>query len=152
RELVFADSATQEVAYETLSQKLRRQLHRRVATWLAERASDPAGAALLAVHHDRGGDVSRAAHEYIPAAGHAATLGQNADALRHYERARAIHDATEASGEDIFMDTGVYPVDGGEARVASWRDRTRLRIDLGDVLRRLGQLDEAEQRYQEARA
>jgi len=146
REYFFAESATQEVAYEMLSAKLRRTLHLLVAQWLETRVNGYAGAALLALHHDRGGDLARAAAEYARAAVHAASLGENAEALRFLTRARQIHDESEAFDTE---DGSAESVE--ERRIARWIDRVRLRLELGDVLRRVGRLDEAERTYGEAR-
>jgi serine/threonine protein kinase/tetratricopeptide (TPR) repeat protein len=140
REYVFAESALYEVAYETLSLKVRRPLHLVVAGWLEERVSGAAGDALLALHYERGGDLRRAGAAYVRAAAHASTLGANAEALRNLLYARALYDEQE-EGQN-----------GGRGGVTPWRDAVRLRIDLGDVLRRLGRLDEAERSYEDARA
>ncbi|KYF76709.1 hypothetical protein BE11_44035 [Sorangium cellulosum] len=157
REYVFAESAMYEVAYEMLSVKVRRPLHLVIARWLEERASGSAGNALLALHYDRGGDARRAAAAYVRAAAHAASLGENAEALRQLERARDLHDEVleeggaggEGAGEGAW---GEETRDEGEGRAIAWRESVRLRLDLGDVLRRLGRLDDAERAYEEARA
>lgn len=143
REYAFAESALHEVAYETLTLKTRRLLHLAAAEWLDARAPGNAAAAQLALHYDRGGDPGRAAAAYARAAAHAAGLGGHDEALRHLTRARELHDASR--GDDL---------EGGptERRVASWRDRVRVRLELGDVLRRAGRLDEAQPVYEEARA
>jgi class 3 adenylate cyclase/tetratricopeptide (TPR) repeat protein/tRNA A-37 threonylcarbamoyl transferase component Bud32 len=138
REYIFADSAMFEVAYEMLSVKVRRPLHLLIARWLEERASGAVGTALLALHYDRGGDAKRAAAAYMRAAAHAVSLGENAEALRHLTRARDLHDELQTES-------------GGDAGGIPWRDSVRLRLDLGDVLRRMGRLDEAERAYDEAR-
>jgi len=153
-ELVFAESSTQEVAYGALSVRVRRPFHRAVARWLAERAESDAHSALIAVHLDRAGDNAAAAAHYARAGVHAATLGQNAQALRHFERAREIHDeALQDVGAHELAEASVSLLDEpDEARVATWRDRTRLRLDLGDVLRCMGRLDDAVRAYDEARA
>jgi class 3 adenylate cyclase/tetratricopeptide (TPR) repeat protein len=143
RECVFAESATHEVAYEMLSQKVRRAFHLLVAEWLEAHAQRGASAALLALHYDRGGDLRRAAAEHVRAAAHATSLGEHAEARRHLTRAREIHD--ESEGEDPSTSSE-------ERRVATFRDRVWLRIELGDVLRRMGKLDDAERSYEEARA
>jgi serine/threonine protein kinase/tetratricopeptide (TPR) repeat protein len=148
REWVFAESATQEVAYEMLPARQRRPLHLRVAAWLTERAGGGAVSALVALQADRGGDLGTAAAEYARAAAQASSVGQNAEARRLLLRARAIHDETEA-GDGLSREAG-EPFE--EARVASWQERVRLRIDLGDVLRRAGQIEEAEAAYEQARA
>jgi class 3 adenylate cyclase/tetratricopeptide (TPR) repeat protein len=140
RERVFADSATHEVACETLPAQVRRPLHLLVAGWLKERVPGSAHAALLALHYDLGGDLRAATEAHERAAAHASSLGQNAEALRHLLRASEILDELqeEASGE--------------AAPDVPWRDQVRVRLDLGDVLRCLGRLDEAEAAYAKARA
>ncbi|WP_437323220.1 protein kinase domain-containing protein [Sorangium sp. So ce381] len=157
REYVFAESAMYEVAYEMLSVKVRRPLHLVIARWLEERASGSAGNALLALHYDRGGDARRAAAAYARAAAHAASLGENAEALRQLERARDLHDEVleEGGAGGGGADEGAggeETREEGEGRGIPWRESVRLRLDLGDVLRRLGRLDEAERAYEEARA
>jgi class 3 adenylate cyclase/tetratricopeptide (TPR) repeat protein len=152
QELVFAESATQEVAYASLSVRVRRVYHRAAASWLEQRARGDAAAALIAHQYDKGGDRRAAASHQARAGVHAMALGQNEQALRHLERARDIHD--DAAGEAPLSDgesTASIFAEPGDARVASWRDRTRLRLDLGDVLRMLGRLDDAEAAYEEAR-
>lgn len=143
RERVFTESATQEVAYETIPARVRRPMHRRVAKWLKARAPGSGEAALIALHYDRAGDLWGAAEQYTRAATYAISLGQNAEALRFLVRLREIHDESDAAG----------PVDfSRSAPMISWRDKVRLRLDLGDVRRRLGQLDEAEASYEQARS
>jgi len=153
REYVFAESATQEVAYAALSARVRQPLHRQVAAWLEEVAPGDGGAALVGRHWDKGGEVARAFAAYARAAAHAAALGQNAEAKNLLGRAREIHDETAGgTGEHPLADpSAITPLDD-DARVATWRERTALRLDLGDILRRLGELDQAEQSYEEARA
>ncbi|MEZ4309592.1 MAG: tetratricopeptide repeat protein [Polyangiaceae bacterium] len=143
RELVFAESALHEAAYETLTRKARRPLHLAAAAWLSARAQGTALSAQLALHHDRGEDPGRAAAAYARAAAHAAGLGSHDEALRHLTRAKELHDAS--CGDDGQT---AEP----ERRIASWRDRVRVRLELGDVLRRAGRLDEADPMYEEARA
>jgi predicted ATPase len=121
QELAFAESSTQEVAYGTLTARVRRPFHRAIARWLEERAKSEAGAALIAQHHDRGGDRAAAATHYARAGVHAATLGQNAQALRHFERAREIHDEAIADAEamDPMQSTVALLDDEEDARVAT---------------------------------
>ncbi|WP_437998442.1 AAA family ATPase [Sorangium sp. So ce185] len=159
-EYVFAEAATQEIAYDTLSLKVRRAMHRAVAAWLdgmsaAPRGPGEVGAALAALHHDRGGDARSAALAYARAAASAASLGQNAEALRHFERAREIHaraeGGPEASGPEARAASAAASA-GGERRLFAWHERAGLLLDAGDALRRAGRLDEAERAYHEARA
>src|SRR5262249_33477608 len=92
RERVFADSATQEVAYEMLPAPVRRPLHLVVAQWLKAHAQGDAYAALLARHYDLGGDARAAMEAYERAAVHAIALGQSAEALPHLRRVCELHD------------------------------------------------------------
>ncbi|WP_437609067.1 AAA family ATPase [Sorangium sp. So ce834] len=154
-EYVFAEAATQEIAYDTLSLKVRRAMHRAVAAWLdgmsaAPRGLGEVGAALAALHHDRGGDARSAALAYARAAASAASLGQNAEALRHFARAREIHACAEAGPEARAPSAAASA--GGERRLFAWHERAGLLLDAGDALRRAGRLDEAERAYHEARA
>ncbi|AUX48934.1 protein kinase [Sorangium cellulosum] len=165
-EYVFAEAATQEIAYETLSLKARRAMHRAVASWLdgvpSGRAAGPrglgeVGAALAALHHDRGGDARSAALAYVRAAAHASALGQNAEALRHFERAREIHaaaagDAAAAAGARGQLASAPDGPRANERRRFAWQERAALLLEAGDALRRAGRLDEAERAYGEARA
>ncbi|WP_437580362.1 protein kinase domain-containing protein [Sorangium sp. So ce887] len=100
REYVFAEHATCEVAYEMLSLKIRRRIHLLVADWLEHRAPDAAarddGAALLAHHYDRGGDLRAAAAAYDRAVAYAAAIGEGAEAARHAARARELYDELAA--------------------------------------------------------
>lgn len=144
REFVFAESALHEVAYETLVAKARRALHLVAAEWLSSRAQGSAMAAQLAFHFDRGGDPGRAALAYARAAGHAIGLGGHDEALRHLTRARDLHDATRGD----LAEHGASE----ERRAVVWRERVRVRLELADVLRRAGKLDQAEPIYEEARA
>jgi tetratricopeptide (TPR) repeat protein len=140
---MFVEAATHEVAYETLGARVRRSKHLLVAQWLEQRASHAAATPLLAYHYDQGDDARSAAAAHVRAAAHATSLGDNAAALRHLERARAIHDAARGrEGRDRDE----------ERRIATFPDRVQLRLDLGDALRRAGKLDEAERSYEEARA
>src|SRR5262249_17854370 len=112
------------------------------------------GAAMIAMYHDRAGDLRRAVVEYTRAATYAASLGQNAEALRYLERARDLHDESETAALDDESGPGLGSSPGSEVddvRVASWQACTRLRLGLGDVLRRVGRLEDAERTYEEAR-
>ena len=152
REYVFAEAAMCEVAYETLSRKVRRQHHRAAAAWLAPRVSGDAAAALLARHYDAAEQPREAIALLARAAAHAAALGQNVEALRHYTRVRDLLDENTEI-EDLAKSDSVTVTGGdGDRRVASWRERTRVRAEAGDVLRRLGRYDEADEAHEEARA
>ncbi|MGK4001518.1 AAA family ATPase [Sorangium sp. So ce1036] len=147
RELAFADAATHEVAYEMLSAKLRRALHLEAAGWLERRAETGVAAALLAVQYERADDAARAASAYARAGARAMAFGENAEAIRHLERARVLQDRAEEVGGGEPGDD-----DAEERRSAAARERLRVRFDLGDALRRVGRLDDAARVYEEARA
>ncbi|MGZ3452241.1 MAG: protein kinase domain-containing protein [Polyangiales bacterium] len=151
REYVFADTVTREVAYESLSMRSREQLHRGVARWLEARGTIvvDGNPALIAQHWDRA-NVPREAVKYYARAGHrSAALGHNADAIRAYERVIEIADAAKGAGlpEGSSNDLSDYE----DVRVADWQDRVRVKLALGDTLRRIGRLDDAERAYDGAR-
>ncbi|WP_437614622.1 AAA family ATPase [Sorangium sp. So ce834] len=147
REMAFADAATHEAAYEMLSGKLRRALHLEAATWLEQRAETGVAVALLAAQYDRAGDAARAASAYARAAARAMSFGENAEAIRHLERARALQDRAEEASDGERGSGGEQ-----ERRSAASRECLRVRFDLADALRRVGRLDDAERVYEEARA
>lgn len=146
REMAFADAATHEVAYEMLSAKLRRALHLEAAAWLERRAETGVAVALLAVQYERAGDAARAASAYARAAARAMSFGENAEAIRHLERARVLQDQDDEASRPERGD------DDAQARQGAARERLRVRFDLADALRRIGRLDDAERVYEEARA
>jgi serine/threonine protein kinase/tetratricopeptide (TPR) repeat protein len=150
REYVFADTVTREVAYESLSLRAREQYHRAIAGWLETRGSVVVdGNPALIAHHWDAAKVPREAIKHYTRAGHrAAILGHNADAIRHYTRACGIADASRGVG----MPEGSNPDSGNfeELRVVDWQDRVKLRLALGDTLRRVGKLEESERAYEEA--
>jgi tetratricopeptide (TPR) repeat protein len=139
REYVFAERAMCEVAYETLSRKARRTYHGVVADWCAQHERPDAASALLAHHLDGAGRVAQAVSCHAHAAAHAASFGQNAEALRHYARAARL---MEDSRDDYDDDSSVEAIE--ERRVVAWQDRVRILAEYADVLRRLGRLDEAQ--------
>ncbi|XXY48374.1 adenylate/guanylate cyclase domain-containing protein [Sorangium sp. So ce269] len=100
REYVFAEQATCEVAYETLSLKIRRRIHLLVADWLEHRAPNVEArdecAALLAHHYERGGDLRAAAAAYARAATYADSIGEGIEAERHAARARELREEIAA--------------------------------------------------------
>ncbi|HZO12048.1 MAG TPA: tetratricopeptide repeat protein, partial [Polyangiaceae bacterium] len=79
--------------------------------------------------------------------------GQNAEALLGYERACRLDDwmsgelDPDSPTEELFIGWE----EPSQATPMSWPERVRLRVELGDVLRRMGDLDGAERRYSEAR-
>ncbi len=153
KEFVFVESAVQHVAYQSISLKTRRALHHAAAEWLEQRAQNAGAAGLVATHYEHAGEIRLAARTYYRAGVRAAELGQHAEALRHFERVRLLHDlsAGKLSPERLAEDDCAHlrgverPADG---RVASWSERAQLLLDVGDVLRRSGKLDEARATYE----
>ena len=148
REAVFAEAAMHEVVYDMLSPEVRRPLHLLVAEWLEQRAGSSASAALLALHYDRGGDIARAVAAYRRAAAHAASLGESAEAIHHLGRASALLSSAPEDEPRAPREDHTKPE---ERRIATFRERIRLQLDLGDALRRAGRLNEAERAYRKAR-
>lgn len=142
-EYVFMDSATHEVAYQMPANSVLGPLHLQAAKWLQSKILDQ-NPVLVAHHYERGGDLGRAGMVYERAASHAAALGELAEALRHVERARDLYDMALIEDVDEF-DTAPKPL------AVSSTDCVRVRIAIGDVLRRMGRLDEAVATYTEAR-
>jgi len=151
REWAFGDTVTREVAYESLSQRVREQHHRAVARWLGDRGGVvvEGNPALLAFHYDRGGVVKEAIAHYGRAGLRAAALGHNLDALKHLLRACEIADSTKGTGLPESSSLDLAPTE--ELRVLDWNERVQLRLDLADTMRRLGRLDEAQEAYERAR-
>lgn len=143
-EFVFLDAATQEVAYQMPARTVLEPLHLSVAEWLNARVAEQKPA-LLANHYECGGDFGRAALAYEKAAALAASLGEMADALRHVEKARDLFDTARTLAAEPVTDTG------STVSLVATDDCVRVRMELGDVLRRMGRLDEAEIAYEEAR-
>lgn len=141
REYTFVETSTREVAYEMLSQRIRRPLHIRIAEWIESRMPGGQADALLAYHYSQGGDPRRAAAAHAKAATYATSLGENGEALRHLSAAAGIHDEPRGTDADHDQD---------DRRVAAWPDRVHLRLDWADALRRAGRLDEASQACEDA--
>jgi class 3 adenylate cyclase/tetratricopeptide (TPR) repeat protein len=97
-ELRFGESITQEIAYEGLLMRQRRQLHERVARLLERQAgSGPARTALLAHHWSRSDVRGRAAEALLEAGRDAESVPSYSVAADFYRRAWEAAEA--ASGE-----------------------------------------------------
>ncbi|MBX3028071.1 AAA family ATPase [bacterium] len=105
----FGESLTQEVAYDSLLHRQRRQLHGRVATLLESGAGDAALArpALLAHHFARSDDRARAVETLLRAAA-------EAEQLPSYRTASDLFRQAWEIGEALLADA---PADG---RVQRW--------------------------------
>jgi class 3 adenylate cyclase/tetratricopeptide (TPR) repeat protein len=99
----FSNPLTQEVAYQTILLKRRRDLHLRVGQTLEELFPDQLGelASLLA-HHFAEGDLREKAFDYYLMAGNsAARLFANIEALDHYTRALELIKSVDPSYDDL---------------------------------------------------
>ena len=92
REYNFKHWVLQQVTYETVLKRTRRELHGRLADWLAaqtgSRSSEILGS--IAEHYDRAERLHEAAEFHLRAATYATSRFAHADALRHTERGLAL--------------------------------------------------------------
>lgn len=101
-EWAFQHALMREVAYQSLGEEQRRELHVLAATWLAKVGED---AAIVAAHYDRGGQPEAAAHHWERAAHRALTANALQDALRLAERALDFsHDKQVAFRRAMYLD------------------------------------------------
>ena len=96
-EYIFKHELTRDAAYNTILNRKRRELHRRVAeaieTLFPDRLTEHAHR--LAVHNEVAGDLDRALHYRLMAAEGAVAMGASGDAAVHFAAAA---DAGERSG------------------------------------------------------
>jgi tetratricopeptide (TPR) repeat protein len=92
REWTFKHALVREVAYASLGDKERKQLHGLAATWLASMGED---AATVAGHFDLGGEHVRAADHWARAAQRALVANALKDALSMAERSLAFAEDPE---------------------------------------------------------
>jgi len=93
-EYIFKHSLVQEVAYELLPHKYRRQYHMAVAQWLATH-SGLDFMATIAAHLEKGGAIQEAGKQYQQAAHYALTHGASEDA--HWMHTHAHELLTQAN-------------------------------------------------------
>jgi class 3 adenylate cyclase/tetratricopeptide (TPR) repeat protein len=124
----FRHGLVQDVAYASLLEPKRRELHRRVGEALEEIYRDaPTEAYGLLAHHFAEADEPAKAVEYLVKAGDAARgLNANEEAARHYERAIDAVQRLEGTEEG---------------------ERIELEIALGEVRLRAGEVAEARRRF-----
>jgi class 3 adenylate cyclase/tetratricopeptide (TPR) repeat protein len=103
----FGESVTQEVAYEGLLLRQRRQLHERIGTLIAAEPGEMTAerAALLAHHFSRGEDRQRAVEALLRAADHAERLPSYRNAAEFYRRAWELADVEpmDAAGRQAAL-------------------------------------------------
>ncbi len=94
REYDFRHQILHHVAYESVLKRERREMHGRVALWLAGLGPDRAGESLglTAEHFERAGDAAQAAEYFCRAAEHAAARFANDTMLAYVARALALAD------------------------------------------------------------
>jgi class 3 adenylate cyclase/tetratricopeptide (TPR) repeat protein len=155
----FSHDLVRDAAYEGLSFKRRRELHRRAATAIeaASAVNDPP-VELLSLHwmhaerYDRAWDYSRRS------ADRARALSANRDASVYYERALAAAAHLRLPPDEVFAvaealgDTSEIAARYGSSRSAYLRARRLCRgpLERARLLRKLGILHERQGRYRQA--
>ena len=118
----FGESLVQEVAYEALLLKERRQLHERIGTLLEREGAghDPARLALLAHHFARGDDRRKAIAALLHAAHAAEALPSYTDAIAFYRQAWELADPafTENGGTDDELKRALVDATLGVLRIS----------------------------------
>ena len=106
REYAFRHHILHQVTYDTLLKRTRRELHEKVAEWLAGltglRASDFLG--ITADHYERAGDLANACEYHARAAEHARVRSAHDAALAHAERALTLLSSTDQSNRSASED------------------------------------------------
>lgn len=125
-EYIFKNIISQEVAYESLLYRHRRELHHRMGEYLEETYPDSLEEyyELLADHYSRSGDQDKSWNYLIKAGDKAKELYANDAAIARYSRALAM----AIGREDVY----------------------RVHESLGDVYRLIGQFEKALRSYQQA--
>jgi class 3 adenylate cyclase/tetratricopeptide (TPR) repeat protein len=155
----FSHDLVRDAAYEGLSFKRRRELHRRAATAIeaASAVNDPP-VELLSLHwmqaerYDYAWDYSRRS------ADRARALSANRDASLYYERALAAAAHLRLPPDEVFAvaealgDTSEIAARYGSSRTAYLRARRLCRgpLERARLLRKMGILHERQGRYREA--
>ena len=103
REYAFSHQILHQVTYSTLLKRSRRELHARVAAWLAgqPRADDFLGA--TAEHHALAGNIAQACQCFASAAEHAKSRFAHEVALAHVDRALRLLERSAATPESLMI-------------------------------------------------
>lgn len=143
---IFKHTLTQEAAYQSLLQKQRREIHRRVAqayeAQYADRCLDEF-AAILAQHYAEAGDDARALDYSIRAGDAAARTYANAEAIAAYSQAIEIAQRTgRASLKELYLKRGrVYElIDQHDKALANYADMETYARARGDQAMELAAL------------
>jgi len=138
REYAFKHQILHQVTYATVLKRTRRELHGKLARWLAAqtglRANDFLGAA--AKHFELAGDVANAAEYHTRAAEHARTRMAHEAVLDHVEQGLALLNRTSETGTRLLC---WRLLEVREATLEILGDRARQRRDI----EALGELAEA---------
>jgi tetratricopeptide (TPR) repeat protein len=138
----FGESVTQEVAYEGLLHKQRRQLHERVAQALeATPAEGPERAALLAHHYERSDNRAKALAALLHAGRETERLPSYRTAAEFYRRAWDLAEAELAAGGDPRFERTALEATSGMARLAALFGAMSL-VDAEPAVRRGRELAE----------
>ena len=104
REFAFGHQLLHQVTYGTVLQRVKRELHGKVAVWLAAltgvRATD--FLALTAEHFERAGDAAQALRFHLRAAQHARDRYAHDTVLQHADQALALLDQVEADDAAVL--------------------------------------------------
>ncbi len=95
---LFKHALVQDAAYDTLLRGRRRQLHARIAAVLEAQFAETARARpeLLALHHERAGNLQQAFECWTSAGDRSEQRGHSAEAVLHYRSALALLDLADA--------------------------------------------------------
>lgn len=132
REFLFRHGLTQDVAYQSLPDEQRRELHGQIAAQLERKFSQTGSlepnSSVLAYHYQRAGDGDAALPWVLRSARHAADMFANDEALDLYEEAMVVLE-------------GMHQTDSHRREMAAvLRQRGRL-------LRLSGQIEEADESF-----
>ncbi len=103
-DFVFTHHLIHDAIYEGVDAGVRARRHRRIAQLLGERAEgETFGAADLALHRERGGDLAGAARAYVDAARQALRLFASDDAFKHATRALDLADDERVRAQALLV-------------------------------------------------
>jgi DNA-binding SARP family transcriptional activator len=134
---VFGHDQLRQVAYDAISPERRRLLHGRVAEALAQVQGAEELAGQIAYHFVQSNHPEQALAHYLAAAGAAARIFGNAEALHFYRQAQALLPSGDPRAVAVLESLGEL-----ERRQGNWQEAERsLRaalalVDEGDAIRR----------------
>jgi eukaryotic-like serine/threonine-protein kinase len=105
REVWFKHALVRDVAYASASDAMRRELHAKVADWLASVGDD---AATIAEHYDLGGESAKAAGYWEKAAQRSLAANALRDAVKMADRALTFSEGREAAFDRAMLLDEIY--------------------------------------------